>query len=326
MSCFDNIISINGDCGSPAGESLSGLDLFDAPEINKKSLAFIANEEYMSGLELATAKVDLAKKLIKNDVMAALTMNNAIPNLTDVRYTTSTFKTGTTYAAEAKERGVTLYRNQRIRGKLRKTVIHTVKIYPTNNATDVTLTIYDDFAGGLETTYTIDLIANEVNEFDVSYTIQGTFARVLLDGTNVGVASSYLTCFTGCNGSMPNDCGYTKGWYDDREISAKEGYGISLIFSCKCDYSEFLCDLSREFFGELVWLKSRVLLMEEHIRTTRLNNWIIYGREEAKEYLTDIENEYRSKWNVFAQSLPNILKQFMDDCLVCRGVGWRTNI
>lgn len=323
MSCFDNIISINGDCGD---ESLSGLELFDAPEINLKALANTASETYVSGMELARKKLELAKKLVKNDVMGALSMNNAMPNLTNIQYNTSDFKTTTTYPAEAKERGLTLYKNKRINGSLRKTVIHTVKIFPLVSAESATLKVYDDGLGGVVSTYNVALTANVVNEFNIEYTIKGTLARVVLDGTDISVASAYLTCFTGCNGSMPNDCGYTKGWYDDKEISSKEGFGIGLVFSCKCDYEEFLCGLVSSFLGEIVWLKTRVLLLEEHLRIDRLNNWIIYNRDETKEYLVDVENQYRDKWNALNRSMPNLLKTYRDDCIQCRGTQWVTNI
>lgn len=324
MSCLDNIISV-GECGSPAGGGTSGLNLFDAPEISIKTLAKMSNENYVSGMALATAKVEQAKKLIKNDIMSAMRMNNAIPNITNVNYTSGTFKTDATYPAEAKERGLTLYRNRKIRGLLRKTTIHTIKIYPLASAEAATLKIYDDWAGGIVSTYSVALVANQVNEFDVEYTIQGSFARVVLDGTDIPVAGSYLTCFTGCNGTMPNDCGYTKGWYGS-EISSKEGFGINIDFSCKCDYDELLCGLVPEFIGELLWLKSRVLLLEEHLRSDRLNNWIVYAREETKEFLIDVENQYRTKWEVLMKSLPNLLKAFGDDCIQCNGTKWVVNI
>lgn len=326
MSCLDNIISINGYCGENATASLSGLDLFDAPEISPENLAKITNEQYINGKALAHAKVALATKLVSNDMMSIMAANSVLPNLMDTHYTTGEFKIDKSYSADGKEKGVTLYRNARIKGNLRKIIIHKIFIYPITTANNVVLKIYDDWAGGMISTYTIDLIANQVNEFEPEYIIKGTFARVILDGSEVSVASSYLTCFTGCNGSMPNDCGYTKGWIGNTEISEKEGYGIVLDFSCKCDYDDLLCGMANNFLGELVWLKSRVLLVEERLHSNRWNNWIIYNREVTADFATELENDYRSKWNTFAQSLPKILKQYRDDCLECRGTRWVDNI
>lgn len=326
MSELQNIISVRDVCSGEQSTSLSGLDLMDAPEISAKNLANIANEEYVTGLNLAKKKVEQATLLVRNDLMSAMAANKVLPNLSAKKYTIGEFKTTINYAAEAKERGVTLYKNRKIRGELRKLKIYNVQVYSLSDAEGVELKIYDDYAGGTVSTYNVDVEANKVNTFNVEYVVRGTFARVLLDGTNVSVAGTYLTCFTGCNGTMPNDCGYTKGWYDDKEISSKEGFGINLEFSCACDYEQLLCDLAQTYIGEIVWLKSRVLLLEEHLRTNRLNNWVVYGREEVKDYLADIENQYRDKWKIFIDAMPGILKQFRDDCLVCNGIRWVTNV
>lgn len=326
MSDIKNIISVRDVTTEENVPSLSGLDLMDAPEISIINLANIANEEYTSGLSLARKKIEQATLLVRNDLMSALAANRVIPNLDAKRHNTGEFKPAITFPAEAKERGITLYKNSRIRGSLRKLKIHKVKIYPLADVADVQLKIYDDYTGGVVSTYNVNLTANQVNSFDVGYEVKGSFARVVLDGTNVPVAGAYLTCFTGCNGTLPNDCGYTKGWYDDKEISGKEGFGINLEFGCECDYDQLLCDLSKTYVGELVWLKIRVLLLEEHLRTNRLNNWVIYGREETQSYLTDIENQYREKWKVFSEALHGIVAGMKDDCLVCNGIRWVTNV
>ncbi|MCB9047171.1 MAG: hypothetical protein H6550_13645 [Chitinophagales bacterium] len=326
MNQLQNIISVRDVCAGEQVESLSGLDLMDAPEISAKNLANIANEEYVSGLNLAKKKVVQALILVRNDLMSVMAANKVIPDLSVKQYTTGEFKTNITYPEETKERGVVLYKNSKIRGKLRKLVIHNVQVYALANAEGVELKIYDDHSGGIVSTYNIDLEANKVNTFNIEYELKGTFARVLLDGTNVSVCSSYLTCFTGCNGRMPNDCGYTKGWYDTKEITSKEGFGINLEFSCGCEYGQLLCDMAQTYVGEIVWLKSRVLLLEEHLRTNRLNNWVVYGREETKNYLADLEDQYRDKWQTFIGAMPGILKQFNDDCLLCNGIRWVTNV
>lgn len=326
MSQLQNIISVRDVCADEQASSLSGLDLMDAPEISAKNLANIANEEYITGLNLARKKVEQATILVRNDLMSVLAANKVMPNLSTKKYTSGEFKTNVNYPTEAKERGLTLYKNKNVKGALRKTVIHNVHVYPLEDVENATLKVYDDYAGGLVSTYNVDLEGEKANTFKLEYEVKGSFARVLLDGTNTPVAGTYLTCFTGCNGTIPNDCGYTKGWYDDKEITSKEGFGINLEFSCNCDYEQLLCDLAQTYVGEIVWLKSRVLLMEEHLRTNRLNNWVVYGREETKEYLTDVENQYREKWNTFAGALPSILKQFKDDCLNCNGIRWVTNV
>ncbi len=326
MSSINNIISVRDVQGTETPSSLSGLDLMDAPELSIRNLANIANEEYVTGMQLAQRKVQQATLLVRNDFMSILAANRVMPQLAERQYTTGEFRAATTFPAEAKERGLTLYRNTRIKGTLRKLYINSIQVYPLADATGAELKIYDDAGGGTVSVYNIDLNANTVNTFRVNYEVKGNFARVLLNGTGIPVASSFLTCFTGCNGTLPNDCAYTRGWYDDKEISGKEGFGINVEFNCSCDYEQLLCDMARTYIGEIVWLKSRVLLLEEHLRTNRLNNWVVYGREETQQYLTDVENQYRDKWRIFADTVPGILQQFKDDCLQCNGVKWVVNV
>eukprot|EP01136_Pigoraptor_vietnamica_P023003 Opistho-1_new@6295 len=198
MSDIKNIISIRNVTTEENVPSLSGLDLMDAPEISIINLANIANEEYTSGLSLARKKIEQATLLVRNDLMSALAANRVIPNLEAKKYNTGEFKPAITFPAEAKERGITLYKNSRIRGSLRKLKIHKVKIYPLVDVADVQLKIYDDYTGGVVSTYNVNLTANQINSFDVGYEVKGSFARVALDGTNLPVAGAYLTCFTGC--------------------------------------------------------------------------------------------------------------------------------
>lgn len=326
MSCLDSIISINGFCGENQATSLSGLDLFDAPEISAKNLSNIATETYITGKKLATAKFNLAKTLVKNDLMSVMGANNIIPNILDQKLTCGEFRPSTTIGADPVERGITLFRNKNIRGMLRKTTIHTIKIYPLVSVDSVTVKIYDDYAGGMVSEYNFALTANEVNEFDVEYTIKGSYARVVMNGEDIPVSSAYLTMCAGCNGSLPNDCGYTKTSYKGNDTNGKEGYGILLDFSCKCDYGELLCSLADSFLGELVWLKTRYLIQDERMHSNRFNNYIVFGTEDAQATRDDIGNQYINKWNAFVNAAPQLLRAFRDDCLECRGARWSTNV
>lgn len=147
-------------------------------------------------------------------------------------HSSGTFQPAISFPAEAKERGMTIYRNKRYASPEKQLVINTVKIYPLESKVDALLRIYDDFEGGKTSTCIVELTKNQVNTFKLDYVVHGTFARVLLDGTDLPVAGSFLTCHTGCGGKLPNTCGYVKGWYHDRELQAKEGYGIVVEFGC----------------------------------------------------------------------------------------------
>jgi hypothetical protein len=322
MSCLDTIIGIDRKCNDI---SLSGLYVFDAPEISTKNIANIVNEDTVNGKALIAEKITLAKTLIYNDFMSIVTSNGFIAQLSDHHYQSGEFDITKTYAAEAnKERGLILKRVGQ-RG-IRGTVIYNVYVYPLADKTDAELNIYEDYNGGIVSTYTVDLVANEVNTFEINHKLKGSYAKVLLDGTDLPVVSSKLTCTTGCSGRKPNDCGNTAGYYNGKELSSKEGFGINIDFGCVCDYEQFLCEISKTYLGEIFWLKVRVMILEEAIRSNRLNNWVIYQGDELKDYAIDIENQYRDKWNTFVAALPNILRNSKDACFDCRNFRWVVNI
>ncbi len=87
--------------------------------------------------------------------------------------------------------------------------------------------------------------------------------------------SSAISCMVGCNGTMPNECGYVTGWSGTGQVKS-EGFGISATFGCECDYSQLLCSWSKMFRREIVWWKMRALVQEERLNSDRLNNFTIY--------------------------------------------------
>ena len=67
--CYEQLVSL-GDC--PDEESSSGFTLMTAPGISTEILANIANENYLSGKELAMQKKNLTLNQVKNDFIGAL--------------------------------------------------------------------------------------------------------------------------------------------------------------------------------------------------------------------------------------------------------------
>lgn len=324
MSCLDNIISVTDRCGNETAVSLSGYRLSQAPEISPNSLADIANEKYISGVNLAQSILANSILDIRNDFVSVLASNNISVDLSQFIYTTSQFNISSTYpAAAGKERGLTLYKAPKSKNKLKRVYIKKVSVLPLADKENAEILIYDN---GNVYTYEIDLTANMINTIEVDHLVNGDYARVLIDGTDLPVSSAILTCFTGCNGKLPNDCGYTKGFNGDGEISSKESFGISIDFSCECDYESILCDLAKSFVGKLVFLKTRIGLLYERIYGNRLNNLIVYGKDEAQALMSDLDSQYVTEWNSFVASLPNLLKRYNSDCLICRSISWKTNI
>jgi hypothetical protein len=324
MSCLENIISLNDKCGNIVTPSLSGYYLQNAPEITPLALSAIANEKYIDGATLAQAILNNSLLDIKNDFLAVLSANDMVSDVTAITYTTSEFNITTSFPETSKERGLTLYKTPQSKNKLKKVTIKTVSVLPLVSKEDGEILIYDN---GNVYTYPVEFTANMINTIEVNHIVEGTYARVLVDNSDLPVSSSTLICFTGCNGKLPNDCGYTKGYNGDGDISSKEGYGVSIDFQCECDYESILCDLAKTYIGKLIYLKTRIGLLDERINSNRLNNFIIYGIEEAKDRKKELDSEYTETWNTLVASLPNLLKKYIpSDCLTCNRTSWRTNI
>lgn len=322
MSCLDNIVTFKDKCGDEP-ISTSGYSLSKAPEISPTALAAIANEKYVDGASLTQSVLELAILEVKNDFLGVLAGNAVMPNILNITYTTSQFNIANPLSATPKERGITLYKTNKAKGRMKKMTIKKVSVLPLVNVPDANVLIYDD---GLQYSYPVTLTANLINTIEVNHVVKGSFARVLVDNTDIPMASAILTCFIGCGGKVPNECGNTKGYNGDGDISAKEGFGIGVEFMCECDYDSILCHLSRAYIGKLIYLKARSGLLDERINSNRLNNFIIYGKEEAENRKKEVDMEYVQTWNTLVDSLPNILKNYNSDCLVCAGTRIRTNI
>lgn len=321
--CLQNIVLLSDACG----ESTSGYYLLKAPEISIEALAAVANSTHQTARKLAEERIKLAAQMVANDLIAALHANRIATNQSIITYDSSEHKGGTNMGFAPVERGVTIIRNAKGRGLLRKLKLTEVQVYPLQDAEAVTMKVYDENSGDYEAaSYTVALVANQVNTFKLDYTVKGKWARVVFDNTALSFASAPVKCGEGCNGILPNDCAYARGWNGYNDIRKGDGYGVNVRFQCYCDYEQLLCNLSKTYVGEIIWLKARVLLMEDHLRTDRFNNWVVYGKKETDAYRQEVENEYRERWNTLMGALPNILRTYNDDCIECRGARWVTNI
>lgn len=327
MPCLDNVVTL-GICPDDA-ISTSGFKLVDAAGISLNNLANIATETYEQGVQMALEKKALTLLQVRNDFIGALQANKVVTTITDPIYNTSVFNPTKSMGTYAGERGVIIHKNGGYRGSLRKTYIKAIEVYPLSSG-EGEIKIY---SGNYTYSYPVTFVANQVNTFDADildglpFEIpQGVqYARVLIDNTTVSFASSDIACKKGCGGSMPNPCGWADGW-DGKTQVRREGYGINLQFQCVCDYEQILCDLSKSFSGELIWLKWQINIFEEQYKSNRFNDWVIYNREELKETIGDLTNRYNAKWNDMMAGMLGILKVYNDSCLNCQGIKRVVNV
>lgn len=317
--CINNIVTANFGCDAPI-EPTSGYDLGQAPELSQLTLADTANEKYVTGAKLAQEKLKFAITDVKNDLLGAMSSNKMLPSLTDnITYQTCDYSNKTLkYPSNGQERGFTLYMAKKER--LKRLKITNLYVLPINDVAGAEINIYD---AGQMATYTTDLKGGELNVIPIDYVILGDYIRILAD---LNVYSTRLICQVGCNGATPNPCGYTKGFNGQSEIGGKEGFGLGCEFSCFCDYEQLMCDLSRQYLGKIIWLKARLLLLDEMRFTDRMNNWTIYNNEDIEQLRGEVAKEYTDTWNTFIEVLPKLLKTYKGDCFSCTGSKWMQNI
>lgn len=318
--CLDSIVTIKSRC-APGDVGLSGYDLMDAPEISTKQAAAVANEDYVKGVTVLEEKLKLAVLDVKNDFLGLIHGNGFATSLSVPVYESGIFNPAIQNSFSNLERGLTIYPAGSSR-KLSKLTISEISIYPLISGDSIPVKIYDN---GSVYQYLFNLEANQVNTFPISHELSGAFARVVMSNSVITTASTQITCYVGCNGTVPNPCGYIKGYNGNGE-TAKEGFGINIKFSCECSYDQILCDIAKSYTGKLIWLKSRMHVMDEHLSSTRLNKIVIYGRDEIEKMRVKVEGEYVEYWNNLVKALPQLLRPYQGSCIDCKGIKMVTNI
>lgn len=315
-------------------QSLSGFQLINAAGISSKILADIANETYVQGSKLALQKKNTAIKKVKNDFIGVLQANNVVTTITDPIFYAADFNISKDMGTYPGYRGLTLYKNGSYRGSLRQTLIKSISVYPLQSGAATLKLIVEKNGYVNEYSWDVSLVAHQVNTFsedeieELPFIIpnEAKSVRVLIDQTSINFCSSKIECKKGCDGSLPNECGWIDGWTGSGPIK-DEGYGVNIEFYCHCNYEQILCDLAPSFSGELIYLKWQIEIFDEQYKTNRFNNWVIYNRDDIqKVILPDLISQYNTKWNQLMDGTLSILKTYRDDCLNCRGVRWVSNI
>jgi len=322
-TCLQNIISLREICDETE-ESLSGFDLFDLPGMSIRQAADIADEGYISGKALLKDKRRIATLKIKNDLIKYLQGNDFIPHLiTNVFRSGALRRGGEAYIVQPLNnegwRGTTLY-PVRSECKLRKLLVTTVYL-KTDFTGPAVLRITDD---NDVYDYDVELHEGAIDAIEVNFVSEGTRTLEILLPDSIGVYSVKPDC--GCGGTA-NDCARIMGSMGST-TTTNEGFGVWADVQCFCDYDQLLCALGRQgLMGEILMYATGVEVMDERLKTDRLNYFTIYGRDEAKETKSEWSFKYNEAWNSLIGALPKLLPHIdRCGCIDCGGMSIRTNI
>lgn len=320
MSCLENIVSVRDYCNPSNNQpSLSGYDIFDAPELSVSEISAFIKEDKLKVQDFVKGVMKTQIIEVRNDFLGIISANGFSANIVEKKYQSTQFK-DTILPSVDHERGVTLYKVSNNSKSLKGLRIDTIYINSNSTASNVLLKIYD---GQEEVNYTLNVIAG-INTFNVNYSVKSSSARITLAGNQISLKGGELTCMVGCNGTQPNPCAFTKS-FNGSEVQGKESFGIGVDFSCFCDYEKLLCDLSKSYIGKLIYYKTRAALLDERIWSDRFNPVVVYKGEQAEKKRTELINEYNHTWNTLVKGLPEILKGYCGECIKCNGIRYAPN-
>lgn len=327
MACIDDIVGL-GICDDEV--STSGFYLMKAPGMSPKNTQNIATEQYTSGTVLLNTIKTNAINAFRNDFLGTLQANNIVTTITHRQYDSARFNTSKSLSTYAGYRGQVLRAvTKYYRGNMRQMKIHKIQSYPLVSGDGEFVIIDSENGVQTTTTYPVTFTANALNthELPTPYIAKSRQVSILVDNTDISFCSTDIMCKVGCQGEAPNECGTLEGW-DGVGFVKKEGYGLNVIFSCECDYDTLICDLSKSFTGELIWMRMQEYFYEEQYKSNRFSAWTTYNRDDIwNAILPDLRERYANKFNSMVRAgIFNVLQTYKDDCLNCRGIRKVVNI
>lgn len=296
----------------------SGLFINQLPGITLKTAANVANEEMQSGLELMKQSTIMAAQQVKDEFVARLGPMFDFNAIVETRQL-NVFS-DKTIPALAAERGIIV---KRWRSELARTFIADVYIR-VQNAGPAVLKVIEIVQEGQTykecktTTYNVDLVADCVNTIKLDYLAETEQVKIVFDQT--AFVTNY--CGSGMLGNSCNTCygranGITVvGWNGVKEDP--KCFGVGALVNVRCYEENIFCALlPRMYF--LLWYKSGIVFLEEMIASTRINNFTIFGKEQAKELLKQYTEKYNEKYEVIIKNAYDYIRSTKGECLTCNG-------
>lgn len=315
-NCINNInanaLSLIGIRGSAnAVYNTKDLTVNDLSGISLKQASAITNAEYTSGMALLESKVNLAHKLVLNDVLVSLQTyfkeSNILYNVNINNFISTTkFINGST-------NGLRLKTGTYSTAKLK---VNTVYVY-INETIPLDIYIKD---GNTVTTFNTSITGGQINEIEINYTaVNNVIDIYTLDNYNahIGFLSGNYSFCNSCGGGF-NKIGIDVYGLDGTTINSTiAGIGVDVDLVCETD--TILCKLLN-YMKLLVWYRSGILILQEHLASNRLNGVAVFGKEEALKLVTLYESEYLRELKSFSEKSLNIIKNMCSECFQAKGL------
>lgn len=287
------------------------LTVNDLSGISLKQASAITNAEYTSGMSLLESKVNLAHKLVFNDVLASLQTyfkeSNILYNVNVNNFTS------TTKVISGINNGLRLKTGTYSTAKLK---INTVYVYIDET---MLLDIYIK-DGNTITTFNTSITGGQINEVPINYTSTNNEVDIYTSDNytaHLGYLSGNYSFCNHCGGSHDKIAIDLYGLSDTSLTTTVAGIGVDADLVCNTD--TILCKLLN-YMKLLVWYKSGILILQEHLGSNRLNGVAVFGKEEALQLVTLYESEYQRELKSFSGKSLNIVKNMCSECFQSKGL------
>lgn len=326
-NCFENIIGIKGQCGTPVTPS-SGLYVQDLPYIDLKVADSLIEQEN-SGVQFIKDKLNYAVNQVKNEINTRLMPFYKQKSVLESNVIGFYQENMDALPGSAVYRGIRVYIDQYpyMEFKLSK-----VALYSSNFTGTKTIHVWDLRTGQEVDTFDISLTAGQINYVEVNKKYVSEKQRINLffayDATGVDTFNTtanrgYLGCFS-CNPFNTDTIGRYFS-YNGGQIGLATpkllnnidftGYtsGLSLQYSVECGSEAFLCSIKDTLaFGILH--KFGVAMCDEVLYgSRRVNSVTTIDKTKAAALKPEFEDQYQNSLSsiLYNLTLPN------DICFKC---------
>lgn len=325
MSCYDNILSVDGSCTYPSASSIYDLNQVD---IDVSFLDSIVGRDFQTGRNLATNKLSLAVDIVRNEITNHFQNNILMTNILDnkrIGYPEINLQTktgdGTRKGIEVELLSNTSY----------------VDLYISSidvqlaTADTFNIEVWDLMQGKKLDDISVTSVANNIVTVQTDLRYESDSRRLhlafLYDSTERD--SIYTTTSRNCGRctslkklNKVNNFIWTRGIStsassditENNLSGAQHTGGLSLKYSVQCNHLSWMCAIRNKMALPLLY-KTAELIFSYALRSNRNNKDTLLDREELRMAKEDMEIKYN---DAIKNTLGGITLPSYDKCFRCR--------
>jgi hypothetical protein len=326
MQCLNNYIGINWCNATPPA---SGLYVNDLPGLTLKSIDKTASDEQATFIQVWQQVQKRALRMLGSAIVSGFNTRyriNQVYQLFDLgkRTVLTTQQT----AAANENRGIEIALNTSA-SLLQVIYVQQVSLY-LKTAQTIAIQVHDTFGALLDTisidgtqgwnTVSIDKHYTDTDRLLISYSATSTESPLLLINENTA-ADCLTACADMCDGRATIR-GIT--FTDITDVTyGNNAYGLSVVATIKCDYTNLVC-CNKAVFANALWYLLGAEVLTERIHSDRLNRYTTIDAKKALELRDEFYAHYKTE---LATALSTIHLNPSDNCLDCnQPVTLQTNL